>query len=172
MKAAVLYEYNQPLVVEDVELDPPKAREVMVKIGATGICRSDLHFMKGEAIAKLPIVLGHEAAGTVEQVGEGVTSVKAGDRVVLSFVSTCGRCDACTTGHPNMCEMRAKYSASQFDGTSRLHKGGRASPSSLKWPPSPSTRWYRKRPASRPPTTFPWRRRRSSGARSRPVSGR
>lgn len=126
MKAAVLYEYNQPLVVEDVELDPPKAREVMVKIGATGVCRSDLHFMKGEAIAKLPIVLGHEAAGTVEQVGDGVTSVKAGDRVVLSFVSTCGRCDACTTGHPNMCEMRAKYSASQFDGTSRLHKGGQS----------------------------------------------
>ncbi len=73
MKAAVLYEYGQPLAIEEVELDPPKANEVRVKIGAAGICRSDLHFMKGEARINLPAVLGHEGAGTVLEVGEGVT---------------------------------------------------------------------------------------------------
>ncbi|MEE9247387.1 MAG: Zn-dependent alcohol dehydrogenase [Dehalococcoidia bacterium] len=123
MKAAVLYDYNQPLVVEEVELDPPKAGEVLIKVGAAGICRSDLHFMKGEARAPLPMVLGHEASGTVEEVGSGITSVKPGDRVVLSFVSACGRCYACVTGHPSICDTRAKYSMSMYDGTSRLHKG-------------------------------------------------
>ena len=124
IKAAVLYDYNQPLVVEEVELDPPKAGEVLIKVGAAGICRSDLHFMKGHARAPLPIVLGHEASGTVEEVGSGVTSVKPGDRVVLSFVSACGRCNNCTDGRPNICETRAQFWTSQFDGTSRLHKGG------------------------------------------------
>ena len=126
MKAAVLYEYNRPLVVEEVEIDRPKAGEVLVKVGAAGICRSDYHFMKGEAHAPLPIVLGHEGSGIVEQVGEGVTTVKAGDRLVLSFVSNCGHCYFCTSGRPNICEKRAAYWTSMFDGTSRLHKGGQS----------------------------------------------
>ena len=88
MKAAVLYEYNSPLVVEEVDLDGPKADEVLVRIAAAGICRSDYHFMKGEATTTLPTVLGHEGAGIVEQVGQGVTRVKPGDPVILSFVRT------------------------------------------------------------------------------------
>ena len=123
MKAAVLYEANQPLVVEEIELDPPKAGEVKIKVGAAGICRSDLHFMDGDAKCPLPIVLGHEAAGTVEEVGEGVTSVAPGDRVVIAFVSPCGRCENCVIGRPNICLTRGKFVMSQFDGTSRMHKG-------------------------------------------------
>ena len=84
MKAAVLYEFGQPLSIQNVELDSPKTGEIRVKIGAAGICRSDLHFMNGHAAAQLPIVLGHEGAGTVLEVGEGVTSVKPSDRVILS----------------------------------------------------------------------------------------
>ena len=122
VKAAVLYEANTPLVIEEVDLDPPKAGEVKIKVGAAGVCRSDLHFMHGDAKCPLPVVLGHEAAGTVEEVGEGVTSVAPGDRVVIAFVSTCGRCENCVIGRPNLCLTRGKFVMSQFDGTSRLHK--------------------------------------------------
>ena len=123
VKAAVLYEANTPLVLEEVDLDAPKAGEVKIKVGAAGVCRSDLHFMNGDAKCPLPVVLGHEAAGTVEEVGEGVTSVAPGDRVVIAFVSTCGRCENCVIGRPNLCLTRGKFVMSQFDGTSRLHKG-------------------------------------------------
>ena len=123
MKAAVLYEYNTPLVLDEVELDAPKAGEVLVRIGAAGICRSDHHFMVGHARTVLPAVLGHEGAGIVEQVGEGVASVKPGDRVVLSFVPNCGRCHSCTTGHANLCDLHAATPGTMFDGTMRLHKG-------------------------------------------------
>ena len=123
MQAAVMYEYNTPLVVEDVELDPPKRGEVLVKTGAAGICRSDYHFMKGEAHTGMPVVLGHEGSGTVEQVGEGVTRVRPGDRVILSFVPNCGLCHFCTTGRPNLCDHHAATSGTLFDGTTRLHKG-------------------------------------------------
>ena len=122
-KAAVMYEYNEPLVIEELELDPPKRNEVQVDIEAAGICRSDYHFMKGEAHAPLPIVLGHEGSGTIEKVGEGVTSVKEGDKVALSFVSNCGRCEYCATGHPSLCSERAAHSTTMFDGTNRLRKG-------------------------------------------------
>ncbi|MEE9325103.1 MAG: alcohol dehydrogenase catalytic domain-containing protein, partial [Dehalococcoidia bacterium] len=80
MKAAVLYEYNAPLKVEDLELDEPLSGEVLVKMGASGVCHSDYREIKGEwrnwGLAPLPVVLGHEGAGVVEKVGEGVTSVK------------------------------------------------------------------------------------------------
>ena len=123
MKAAVLYEIGQPLVVEEVELDPPKEREVLVRVAAAGICRSDLHFMKGEALIPLPAVLGHEGAGVVEAVGPQVTSVKPGDHVVLSFVSACGRCSFCLGGRSNLCDDHAATGPMMLDGTSRLHKG-------------------------------------------------
>ena len=123
MKAAVLYDYNTPLVIEDLELDAPKAGEVRLKTGAAGICRSDLHFMKGEARTVLPSVLGHEGSGVVEQVGEGVTTFKPGDHVILSFVPNCGRCEFCTTGRPNLCDLHASTPGTLFDGTTRLHKG-------------------------------------------------
>ena len=123
MKAAVLYEYNSPLVVEEVDLDGPKADEVLVRIAAAGICRSDYHFMKGEATTTLPTVLGHEGAGIVEQVGQGVTRVKPGDPVILSFVPNCGLCHFCSTGRPNLCDLHAATPGTMFDGTTRLHKG-------------------------------------------------
>ena len=74
MKAAILVEANSPLIIQDVELDPPKANEVRVRIAAAGVCRSDLHFMKGEAIIPKPAVLGHEGSAVVLEIGEGVTS--------------------------------------------------------------------------------------------------
>ena len=119
--AAVLYDVNKPYSIEPVELDPPKRGEVLVKVGAAGICRSDLHFQKGEATIALPAVLGHEGSGTVEAVGDGVSMVKAGDRVILSFVPNCGHCHSCETGRPHLCDEHARTSGKLFDGTSRLH---------------------------------------------------
>ena len=124
MKAAVLYQYGQPLVVEEVELDEPKAGEVLVKVGAAGICRSDRHFMHGDAQISLPAVLGHEGAGTVERVGPGVTSVKPGQQVILSFVPACGRCKSCLEGNSNVCDNHMATGPRMYDGTCRLHKGG------------------------------------------------
>src|SRR5919199_3365063 len=85
MQAAVLYEPRQPLIIEDLQLDPPKAGEVRVRVAANGVCHSDLHVMTGDLRMPLPIVLGHEGAGIVAEVGPGVTSVREGDHVVLSF---------------------------------------------------------------------------------------
>ena len=124
VKAAVLYETKQPLVVEEVELDDPKAGEVLVKIGAAGICRSDRHFMHGDARINLPAVLGHEGAGTVAGVGPDVTSVKPGDQVILSFVPACGLCKSCLEGHSNLCDNHMATGPFMYDGTCRLHKGG------------------------------------------------
>src|SRR5262245_35097859 len=121
IKAAVLYDVNKPYSIETVELDPPKRGEVLVKVGAAGVCRSDLHFQKGEATIALPAVLGHEGSGTVETVGEGVTMVKPGDRVILSFVPNCGHCHSCESGHPHLCDEHGRTSGKLFDGTSRLH---------------------------------------------------
>ena len=86
VKAAVLWEVGQPLDICEVDLDEPKAGEVLVKIGAAGICRSDRHFMHGDAPIAIPVVLGHEGAGTVVQTGPGVTLASEGDQVILSFV--------------------------------------------------------------------------------------
>jgi len=119
--AAVLYDVNKPYSIEPVELDSPKRGEVLVKVGAAGICRSDLHFQKGEATIALPAVLGHEGSGTVEAVGDGVGMVKPGDRVILSFVPNCGHCQSCETGRPHLCDEHARTSGKLFDGTSRLH---------------------------------------------------
>jgi Zn-dependent alcohol dehydrogenase len=90
MKAAVLYEVGQPLVIEDLQIDPPKAGEVKLRVAANGTCHSDLHAMTGDMRTPLPAVLGHEAAGIVAEVGPGVTSVKEGDPVVQTFASVCG----------------------------------------------------------------------------------
>ena len=123
-KAAVLYEVRQPLVIEEVELDDPKQGEVLVRVGAAGICRSDHHFMYGDVPTALPVVLGHEGAGIVEKVGPGVTSVKPGQQVILSFVPSCGRCNTCLSGHANICDTHMASGPKMFDGTTRLHKGG------------------------------------------------
>jgi S-(hydroxymethyl)glutathione dehydrogenase/alcohol dehydrogenase len=124
MKAAVLYETNKPLVIEEVDIDPPKAHEVRVKVAAAGVCRSDLHFMKGEAIISTPAVLGHEGSAVVQEIGEGVTSVAPGDHVILCFAPYCGHCTSCLTGHPNRCDTHQQASGKMFDGTNRIHVGG------------------------------------------------
>jgi Zn-dependent alcohol dehydrogenase len=104
MKAAVCYAYDQPLSVEEVTLDPPQQGEVLVRIAAVAVCHSDLHRIRGDWKGRLPIVVGHEAAGIVETVGEGVTTVQSGDRVAVSMLRSCGRCAQCVAGAPYWCE--------------------------------------------------------------------
>ena len=104
MKAAILHAAHQPLTIEDVEIAKPKRREVIVRTSYAGLCHSDLHFMEGLYPTPLPVILGHESAGIVEQVGEDVTYVKPGDHVVTCLSVFCGVCSQCVTGHPNICE--------------------------------------------------------------------
>ena len=89
MKAAVLYEFGKPLVIEEINIDPPKKEEVKVRLAATAVCHSDIHVLKGELGGETPLVAGHESAGYIAEVGEGVTSVKVGDPVVLSLIDHC-----------------------------------------------------------------------------------
>ena len=103
MKAAVCYEFNKPLIVEDVDLAAPGEREVSVRVAATAVCHSDIHDMKGEMPGPVPFVGGHESAGYIEKPGPGVTSVKAGDPVVVSLLASCGECYYCITGLPHLC---------------------------------------------------------------------
>ncbi len=123
MRAAVFYEVGKPLVVEEVELAPPRVGEVLVRIAATGVCHSDLNYIKGDLTIPLPVVLGHEAAGIVESVGPGVTSVRPGDHVVLLFAPACGHCRYCDAGRPHLCEMRYRVRGKMPDGTTRLRRG-------------------------------------------------
>jgi len=103
MQAAVCYEFGKPLVVEDIVIDPPQAGEVKVKLAATAICHSDVHLIRGEWGGEVPVIAGHESAGIVDAVGEGVTNVQPGDHVVVSLLRSCGRCFYCTTGAPYNC---------------------------------------------------------------------
>jgi len=121
VKAAVLYEGNTHYEVKQLEQDPPSVGEVRVKMGASGVCLSDHHFLHGNATIDKPIVLGHEGAGTVVEVGQGVTRVKPGDRCILSFVSHCGMCRTCLNGFPNVCETNVAIGPRMYDGTVRLH---------------------------------------------------
>jgi S-(hydroxymethyl)glutathione dehydrogenase/alcohol dehydrogenase len=106
MKAAVCYEFGKPLVVEEVDMDPPQKGEVKVRLVATAICHSDIHALKGEFRNNTPLVAGHESAGHVAEVGEGVTSVKPGDGVIVSLLASCGRCRYCHRGLPHLCEAQ------------------------------------------------------------------
>ncbi|HWO94266.1 MAG TPA: Zn-dependent alcohol dehydrogenase [Dehalococcoidia bacterium] len=104
MKAAVFHGPNQPLTIEnDVEMDKPMRREVVVRTVASGVCHSDLHFIEGLYPGPAPGILGHESAGIVEAVGEDVTYVKPGDHVIVCLSVFCGHCEQCLTGHPNRC---------------------------------------------------------------------
>lgn len=103
MKAAVFHGPHQPLTIEDVEVDKPGPREVLVKTVASGVCHSDLHFVEGLWMFPPPAVLGHEAAGIVEAVGDSVTDFAPGDHVISCLSVFCGHCDQCLTGHPNRC---------------------------------------------------------------------
>ena len=125
MKAAVLYAAGQPLQIEDLSIQDPRRGEVMVRVAAGGVCHSDLHVMNGDLTAPLPVVLGHEGAGIVEKVGEGVTDFKPGDHVVLLWRASCGNCLYCLSGRPALCEMGAgiRWSGHLSDGTSRFRRG-------------------------------------------------
>ncbi len=103
MQAAVCYEFGKPLIVEDVVIDPPQFGEAKVKLAATAICHSDVHLIRGEWGGEVPVIAGHESAGIVDAVGEGVTNVQPGDHVVVSLLRSCGRCFYCTTGAPYNC---------------------------------------------------------------------
>ena len=104
MSAAVFREVHEPLSIEQVQVDKPWGREVLVRTVATGVCHSDLHVVDGVGRFPLdrPFVLGHEGAGIVESVGSGITKVKVGDRVVMSY-NACGHCPSCEAHAPSYC---------------------------------------------------------------------
>ena len=104
MKAAVLRAVGQPLSIEDVEIDRPHSREVLIRTAAVGVCRSDLHMIEGLAPTPLPTILGHESAGVIEEVGSEVRYVKPGDHVITCLSVFCGHCEFCTAGQPYNCE--------------------------------------------------------------------
>ena len=125
-QAAVLWEPGRPVEILEVDLAPPKHGEVLVRVAACGVCHSDLHVVDGHLPEPLPLVLGHEAAGVVEEVGPGVESLEPGDHVVLALVPTCGECDECRRGRPNFCSLGARMAAqgTLADGTGRLSLNG------------------------------------------------
>lgn len=108
MQAAIFRQVNEPLTIEEVGIDKPQRREVLVRTVATGVCHSDLHFVDGhlDAYTQNPLVLGHEGAGVVEAIGDDVTSVSVGDHIVACLSGFCGSCEQCLSGHPNLCTGR------------------------------------------------------------------
>lgn len=122
IRAAVLHEPGD-VRVEDVLLDPPGAGEVLVRVAAAGVCHSDVHLADGSlGEGRWPMVLGHEGAGVVEEIGDGVTHVAPGDQVVLCWVPSCRACEACLAGRPTLCTLAAAHSltGTMPDGTTRL----------------------------------------------------
>ncbi len=117
---------SQPLKIEEIDLDAPGAGEVLIKMTAAGLCHSDLSVITGVRPRPVPMALGHEASGTVVQVGAGVNDLKSGDRVVLVFVPSCGHCMPCMEGRPALCEPGAESNGkgSLLSGERRLHLGG------------------------------------------------
>jgi S-(hydroxymethyl)glutathione dehydrogenase / alcohol dehydrogenase len=124
MRAAVLYKPNTPLQVVDVEQQGPQAGEARVRVKAAGVCHSDWHIINGDWTLPLPMVLGHEAAGVVEEVGAGVTNVKPGDHVIFSFRAHCGRCLYCSSGRSILCDGHQSVRWAMIDGTTRLKRDG------------------------------------------------
>ncbi|XP_069486756.1 alcohol dehydrogenase 1-like [Ambystoma mexicanum] len=126
--AAIAWEANKPLSIEEIEVAPPKDHEVRIKIEASAICRSDDHALKGQlANLKFPVILGHEGAGIVESVGKAVTSIKPGDKVIPLYMPQCGECHCCKSKKSNLC---AKNDIGSFiglmdDNTSRFSCNGK-----------------------------------------------
>ena len=105
MRAAIFREAHQPLSIDEVAIDDPRDREVLIRTVASGVCHSDLHILEGTVQGgRPPLVLGHEGAGVVEAVGPLVSHVKPGDHVVTCLSTFCGHCDQCLTGHPYLCQ--------------------------------------------------------------------
>lgn len=126
-KAAVLDEVGKPLVIDELEMQPLKPDDVLVKIKASGLCHTDLEVIQGSLAYPLPIVLGHEGAGVVEDVGAAVSQVKPGDHVILSWNPHCGHCFYCERDLPILCEPFARHQPQGhlLDGTSRMRRRGK-----------------------------------------------
>jgi len=122
IRAAVLHKPNKPLKVEELELAKPKEKEILIKTAYTGFCHTDLHSIVGNSPSRLPLVVGHEAAGVVEDVGPGVTRFKKGDHVVPTFMMPCGECETCREGRGYICRrtMGLHAQGGLLDGTSRI----------------------------------------------------
>ena len=126
VRAAVLRAVGEPLGIEDLSLAPPGPEEVGVQLRASGVCHSDWNVVSGATPNPLPVVLGHEGAGVVEEVGSNVTSVAPGDHVVLSWLPSCGSCFFCSQGRPSLCEWATPgmLAGTLPDGTTRLSNDG------------------------------------------------
>jgi alcohol dehydrogenase len=134
IKAAVLdamgakepYAETKPLAIGELELEGPGAGEILIRIAAAGLCHSDLSVINGDRPRPMPMALGHEAAGVVEELGEGVTDLKRGDHVVLVFVPSCGHCLPCAEGRPALCEpgAAANGAGTLLGGSRRLRRNG------------------------------------------------
>ncbi len=126
-KAAILFEVGKKLDIREVDLEPPRMGEVMIKMGAAGVCHSDLHVMTGHLDAPLPVVLGHEGAGVVVEVGPGVTNVKPKDHVIPLWRLSCGVCEYCSAGRPALCAegLQIRKTGRLLDGSTRFHLGGK-----------------------------------------------
>ena len=126
MGAPTPYAESQPLKIETLELDPPGPGELLIDIKAAGLCHSDLSVISGNRPRPTPMALGHEAAGVVKQVGDGVTRFVVGDHVVLVFVPSCGHCVPCAEGRPALCEpgAAANVAGTLVSGERRLHQDG------------------------------------------------
>ena len=135
MKAAVIrqmglpqpYADSKPMTIEEVELDKPGEREVLVQIKAASLCHSDLSSVNGDRPRPMPMVLGHEASGVVQEIGPGVNDLKVGDHVALVFAPSCGQCISCIEGHPGRCEpgQQANGAGKLLNGGMRLHQHGK-----------------------------------------------
>lgn len=126
MRAAVFHGPGQPLTLETVRIAPLAAHQVLVKLAYSGVCHSDYHVVKGEWTQPTPMVLGHEAAGVIEAVGDGVASLQVGDHVILSWAPSCGDCFYCHSDQPELCEralVTALERGTGLDGTSPLSMG-------------------------------------------------
>jgi alcohol dehydrogenase len=135
IKAAVIrqmglpqpYADSKPMSIEEVELDKPGQREVLVQIKAASLCHSDLSTVNGDRPRQMPMVLGHEASGVVQEVGGGINDLKVGDHVALVFAPSCGQCLSCVEGHPGRCEpgQQANGAGRLLNGGLRLHQHGK-----------------------------------------------
>ena len=122
MGAAHPYAQSRPLKIDELDLAPPGVGEILVRIKAAGLCHSDLSVINGDRPRPMPMALGHEAAGVVEQLGDGVHDLAVGDHVVLVFVPSCGHCHPCAEGRPALCEPGAAA-----NGAGTLLNGARRS---------------------------------------------
>jgi len=116
VKGAVMYNFNEPLKIESVNLKAPRADEIVVKVAASGVCHSDLSVVQAKLPLPPPVVLGHEGAGVVEEVGKDVADFKPGDHVILSWVEACGKCPFCVAGRVHLCDANLRSAMTGGEG--------------------------------------------------------